>query len=224
MDGHVGHRGEGGGVVGLLFYDDVDAAEQVRIARWHDELVERIGPDAAIGVADAGGRLIAVAAEHNRAGRRAMAGLYGQAAIDRCRMGELPPRDERAARPGPRPVKRKRIAGMAAEFIAAVSGPRVGREAFERRLRMCESNECGHLRYSARREYCGGCGCPRWHMAELHAKLWFARLTCPCEPPVWGPEEGRTGRIRDALVRASTWVRGPIERAMRGRFLRMRGA
>jgi len=190
MDGDTGHSGEAGGV-SLLFYNAIEPGEQLRIERWYEQLVERVGSDAAIGVADASGELIAVAAEHNRAGRRAMRALYGQAAIDRCRMGELPATSDRTEATK-RQVKRKRITARVREFLGAVTGAHVPDDILALRLGLCESNACGHLRVRGGKLYCGACGCPKWHLAELHVKLRFANLECPCDPPLWVVWTGAT--------------------------------
>ena len=89
----------------------------------------------------------------------------------------------------PRPIQEGTFWGRVRNFLSAVTGPRVSADVFQRRLRACTSNACGHLRTHEDKVYCGACGCPRWKLAELHTKLWFGQLECPAEPPAWGPEK-----------------------------------
>ena len=67
------------------------------------------------------------------------------------------------------------------EFMTVVSGPRVTEEVFEQRLAIC--SECDRLHRDRDKLYCRACGCGAWRMAELHSKLWWARLECPLVLP-----------------------------------------
>lgn len=69
-------------------------------------------------------------------------------------------------------------------FIDAVTGPACSEEEYDSRLAICRANTCGQLRARENRLYCGACGCPNWHLAELHVKLRFADLECPLG--LWG--------------------------------------
>lgn len=82
-------------------------------------------------------------------------------------------------------IKRRNLRQKARAFAEAVTGPKVSPEEFERRMAICKSNRCGHLIDEDGKFYCGACGCPRWRKSELHEKLWFARLECPLEEPLW---------------------------------------
>jgi len=68
-------------------------------------------------------------------------------------------------------------AGKAAEFLGAVTGPRVDEAVFQNRLAICRA--CPHRREDAGHEYCDTCGCPNWKLARLDVKLRFANLACP---------------------------------------------
>jgi hypothetical protein len=67
--------------------------------------------------------------------------------------------------------------GQAIELASTVTSGRVPREVHETRLAAC--NSCEHVHRNGYRLYCHACGCPEWFLAELHKKLWFARLRCP---------------------------------------------
>jgi len=82
----------------------------------------------------------------------------------------------RYARVRIRPWRSKMI-GKAVEFTSTVTSGRVPREVYEARLAACGS--CEHVHRDGDRLYCRACGCPEWSLAELHKKLWFARLRCP---------------------------------------------
>ena len=84
-----------------------------------------------------------------------------------------------------RKKKKRSLPAKIVAFFTAVTGPRVDQATFDRRLALCRSGKCGHLMRHKGGEYCGACGCGKWRLAELSKKLWFARLECPNEPPLW---------------------------------------
>lgn len=78
-----------------------------------------------------------------------------------------------------------------ATFVWTVIGPRVPPYVHAKRMSICADCRMRTLviqRPTAQdiktqeprfKEYCGGCGCPKWRMSELRTKNRFARWQCP---------------------------------------------
>jgi hypothetical protein len=76
------------------------------------------------------------------------------------------------------------LAAKAKKMLSIVTGPKVDQATFDARSAKCD--QCRFLKRRKTKRYCGACGCPNWHLAELSVKLWFAELECP---------EGRFGSV-----------------------------
>ncbi|MCK4658084.1 MAG: hypothetical protein KAV82_01055 [Phycisphaerae bacterium] len=80
-------------------------------------------------------------------------------------------------------VRRPNAVAKVKQFVRTVSGPKVTRRVFDARMAKCAC--CPQHRMTAGKHYCGACGCPNWRLAELAHKLWWARLECPLDPPLF---------------------------------------
>ena len=69
------------------------------------------------------------------------------------------------------------LAAKARKMLSIVTGPKVDQATFDARSAACD--QCRFLKLRKAKRYCGACGCPNWHLAELSVKRWFAELECP---------------------------------------------
>jgi len=124
-------------------------------------------------VASAEGRILCVRRTENRYSRQDLEAMFAGNKEVRC-----PEITGYSTEPR---VIHHNIVEKAVSFVKAVTSGTVNDDVFNARLAACES--CKHLRRDGEKLYCGGCGCGRWKLSELHTKLRFANLKCPLK--IW---------------------------------------
>jgi hypothetical protein len=172
----------------LLYFESFEPEKRIEIENFYRSIYELDSGMPPFGVVSELGEIVAVNREFNVCSRRGFLNRFGPGAWTMCTMpGLRVPNVPRMAKKetGPRPVRRKKLMAKVTAFMAAVTGPKTDDETYEKRLAICSSNECGHLKTKGEKLFCGACGCPKWTLAELTTKLRFSQLECPCEPPLW---------------------------------------